>query len=166
MIIGAGIIGSATAYYLSESPSTTSPEDIHLIESSPELFASASGYAAGFLARDWFSPTVASLGALSFDLHKQLALQHDGSTKWGHSKSTAASLQTPTGKRGDEWLREDVSRAEAAAEHDLVRGRVPNWLKRRIRDDVEIMSDGDNTAQVFVSIFGPTFLVKVLSATW
>ena len=150
VIVGSGIIGSATAYYLSQSPSSTSPNDIHLIESSPELFASASGYAAGFLARDWFSPATTSLGALSFDLHRKLASEHDGASRWGYSKSTSASLKTSTGKRGDEWLREDVSRAEVAAEHDLANGNIPKWLKRRIRNDLEIISDGETTAQVLV----------------
>lgn len=51
VIIGAGIIGCATAYYLSHS-GNTKPDTIHLIEASPELFASASGNAGGFLASD------------------------------------------------------------------------------------------------------------------
>lgn len=51
VIIGAGIMGCATAYYLSQSPDTK-PDTIHLIEASPELFASASGRAAGFVAPD------------------------------------------------------------------------------------------------------------------
>ncbi|TKA59715.1 hypothetical protein B0A55_11695, partial [Friedmanniomyces simplex] len=72
VIIGAGIIGCATAYYLSRS-GNTKPDTIHLVEASPELFASASGKAAGFLASDWFGPPTASLGALSFRLHKELA---------------------------------------------------------------------------------------------
>jgi len=51
VIIGAGIIGCATAYYLSELEGVD-PSSIHLIESSPELFASASGKSGGFLAED------------------------------------------------------------------------------------------------------------------
>lgn len=51
VIVGAGIIGCATAYYLANSGNTR-PDTIHLIEASPELFASASGRAAGFVAPD------------------------------------------------------------------------------------------------------------------
>lgn len=51
IIIGAGIIGCATAYYLSHSGNTEAGS-IHLIEASPELFASASGKSGGFLASD------------------------------------------------------------------------------------------------------------------
>jgi len=51
VIIGAGIIGCSTAYYLSEN-ATGSNNAIHLVENSPELFASASGKSGGFLAAD------------------------------------------------------------------------------------------------------------------
>jgi len=51
VIVGAGIIGCATAYYLSQS-GNTKPDTIHLVEASPELFASASGKSGGFLASD------------------------------------------------------------------------------------------------------------------
>lgn len=51
IILGAGIIGTATAYYLSLSPDTPA-QSIHLVETTPELFSSASGYAGGFLAKD------------------------------------------------------------------------------------------------------------------
>ena len=51
VIVGAGIIGCATAYYLATSGGTK-PDTIHLIEASPEIFASASGKAGGFLASD------------------------------------------------------------------------------------------------------------------
>jgi glycine/D-amino acid oxidase-like deaminating enzyme len=51
VIIGSGIIGLSTAFYLSESTGTP-PENIHLVDSAEELFECASGYAAGFLAAD------------------------------------------------------------------------------------------------------------------
>lgn len=62
VIIGAGIIGTSSAYYLSQSP--TKPDAIHLVEASPELFASASGYGGGFIARGWYSPALTKLGEL------------------------------------------------------------------------------------------------------
>lgn len=51
VIIGAGIVGCTTAYYLANL-GHTKPDSIHIVESSPELFASASGKAAGFCAPD------------------------------------------------------------------------------------------------------------------
>ncbi|MCJ1289509.1 hypothetical protein MMC34_001042 [Xylographa carneopallida] len=148
VIVGAGIIGSATAFYLTQPPSTTTASSIHLVESSPELFASASGYAAGFLARDWFSPSLASLGALSFDLHKELAEQNNGAEKWGYCRSTGTSLAEVKGKRGDEWLRDGTSRAEAAATHNFMEGSGPAWLTQSRNGKIEVISEDDSTAQV------------------
>lgn len=89
VIIGAGIIGCATAYYLSRNQTLNSPKTIHLVESSPELFASASGKSGGFLAGDWFESASSSLGKLSFRLHKELADEYDGFGNWGYNRSTA-----------------------------------------------------------------------------
>ncbi|KAI4249151.1 MAG: hypothetical protein L6R40_000609 [Gallowayella cf. fulva] len=146
VIIGAGIIGTSTAYYLSQSDTLAS--SIHLIESSPQLFASASGYAAGFLARDWFSPASASLGRLSFDLHKRLAKEQNGYEKWGYSRSTATSLAvTIGGEEEEDWVGEGRSRARAAkriAEND---DTWPVWLAPR-HGRPDIIDNGDGTAQI------------------
>src|SRR4051812_2875792 len=93
VILGAGIIGTATAYYLSDHQP---PSSIHLVEPSPELFNSASGFAGGFLAKDWFSQPVASLGSLSYDEHRRLADSFGGRAKWGYSASTSFGY-TPQG---------------------------------------------------------------------
>ena len=117
VILGAGIIGCATAYYLSRS-GNTKPDTIHIIEASPELFASASGKAGGFLASDWFGPATASLGALSFKLHKELADEYGGKEKWGYCRSTGTSLtegKPKGGKTGYDWLRDGGSRAAAVS---------------------------------------------------
>ncbi|KAK0933086.1 hypothetical protein LTR29_015346 [Friedmanniomyces endolithicus] len=144
VILGAGIIGCATAYYLSRS-GTTKPDTIHLVEASPELFASASGKAAGFLASDWFGPPTASLGALSFRLHKKLAEANNGKEEWGYSRSTGASLaegrQKNRGAQGgdSDWLSEGGSRAQTAARHEFVGDKIgPAWLTRREGDEVEM----------------------------
>lgn len=106
VILGGGIIGLSTAYYLSTLPGPASGEanttatdgsaderlEIHIVEASPTLFDSASGHAAGFLAKDWFSPAVAPLGEFSFNLHKQLAEQYGGRKRWGWSESVSYSL--------------------------------------------------------------------------
>ena len=152
VIVGAGIIGTSTAYFLSES--SKSPESIHLVDSSPELFASASGYAAGFLARDWFSYPVSSLGELSFDLHRQLAEKYNGYEKWGYSRSTGISLADTGGKVEDIWFLEGGSRAQAAGEHQFYSGDGPAWLTRRDGENLDIISQGTSTAQVSVHGFG------------
>ena len=152
VIIGAGIIGISTAYFLSES--SNPPESIYLVDSSPELFASASGYAAGFLARDWFSSSVSSLGELSFDLHKQLAGKHNGYENWGYSQSTGTSLADTGGKNVDIWFLDGGSRAQAAGTHQFYSGDGPAWLTRRDGENLDIISQGASTAQVSVCGFG------------
>jgi glycine/D-amino acid oxidase-like deaminating enzyme len=57
IILGCGIIGLSTAYFLSESGSTD-PKSIHLVDASPELFRCASGLAGGFLAADCTCATI------------------------------------------------------------------------------------------------------------
>ncbi|KAF4637019.1 hypothetical protein G7Y89_g1063 [Cudoniella acicularis] len=89
VILGSGIIGVSTAYYLSQSLPGSA---IHLVDSSPELFASALGLATGFLATDWLSSFVAALGKLSFEEHKRLAEDFNGKKKWGYSRSTGLAL--------------------------------------------------------------------------
>ncbi|KAK4125036.1 nucleotide-binding domain-containing protein [Parathielavia appendiculata] len=151
VILGAGIIGVSTAYYLSKHQDPTS---IHVVEPSPELFSSASGYAGGFLAKDWFSPSLSALGALSFEEHRRLAEEHGGREQWGYAPSTCVSYVASAAtrhsqKRGDDWLRDGTSRADAApAVLDSLSGKTPAWLRRVDGDHMELISDEGTTAQV------------------
>ncbi|PON21408.1 hypothetical protein TGAM01_v209709 [Trichoderma gamsii] len=79
VILGSGVIGLSTAFYLRQhQPGTT----IHLVDSAQELFSSASGYAGGFLAKDWFRPNLVPLAELSFEEHKKLAEDENGRERW------------------------------------------------------------------------------------
>ncbi|KAL4876246.1 FAD dependent oxidoreductase-domain-containing protein [Aspergillus karnatakaensis] len=106
VILGGGIIAASIAYYLTEHQQQ-SQQEIHIIESAPELFSSASGFAAGFLAKDWFEPSLLPLGEYSFALHESLAAEHGGDKKWGYMKGTALSLGSTDagagGARGDDY---------------------------------------------------------------
>jgi glycine/D-amino acid oxidase-like deaminating enzyme len=158
VIIGGGIIGMSTAFYLTNESSPNQAEDVHVIDSSAALFSGASGYAGGFLAKDWFSPVLASLGALSFELHKQLAKEHDGAHQWGYMPSTAYSLdvrETLADKLqpgGADWLREGTSRAQVASKLEetvlTVSSDRPGWLTRQRGGSLEVISDDESVAQV------------------
>ncbi|CAE6472794.1 unnamed protein product [Rhizoctonia solani] len=129
-IIGGGIIGASTAYYLS---ALAQDIDIHIVESvsiaAAEL-SSASGKAGGFLALDWHSnktkPLAAlsfklhqeladcnktkPLAALSFKLHQELADAHDGTKRWGYRRTNTLQLDIDENRRtksvpGVEWLK-------------------------------------------------------------
>lgn len=168
VIVGGGIIGVSTAYYLSDPKRETRPKEIHIVDSSAELFASASGYAAGFLAKDWFVPELAPLGELSFNLHRQLAQENRGSERWGYMDSTAVSLQVEGAdgkktKRGDDWLRRGASRAEAAATEGILADESdpsPLWLTKQVGGTVERISNNGSVAQVSVS---PCFSMQTVT---
>lgn len=149
VILGSGIIGVSIAYYLSDHQPGSS---IHLVEISPELFASASGFAGGFLAEDWFGPDVAALGELSFAEHRKLAESEGGREQWGYSPSLPFShASAPPGKktkRGEDWLREGSSRARVATGAGHPPDQSPAWLRRDEGDHVEMIGDEGSTAQV------------------
>lgn len=146
VIIGSGIIGASTAYFLAQASDPQT--NIHLVEANPELFASASGYAAGFLARDWFSSSLSSLGALSYDLHKQLAEEHNGQENWGYSSSTSTCLTDTSGGEEFDWRGEGHGRAKLQVSRQGA--AVPAWLIGA-HEHLDIISDGDSTAQMQVS---------------
>ncbi|RDW66919.1 hypothetical protein BP5796_09668 [Coleophoma crateriformis] len=171
VILGAGIIGVATAYYLSSSQN---PKSIHLVEPSPKLFASASGNAGGFLAADWFTSSVAELGRLSFDEHRRIAEEFNGREKWGYSRSTSISLspgrESQRATRADDWLRQGESREFAASARDNEQvggdGWEPDWLRNGEGDTMEMISEEDNTAQVWVrTIIAPSSSTTLMALT-
>ncbi|EEP77692.1 predicted protein [Uncinocarpus reesii 1704] len=156
IIVGGGIIGVSIAYYLSDPKRSHRPKEIHIVDSSAELFASASGFAAGFLAKDWFSPELAPLGKLSFDLHRQLAKDNQGAQKWGYMAGTAVNLQVQgadgkKSRRGDDWLRRGASRAEAAVNEEAAVDEgdpSPLWLTKQRGGTVDKISNNGSAAQV------------------
>lgn len=152
VILGAGIMGLSTAYFLSLSPNTAG-QSIHLVESASELFASASGYAGGFLAEDWFSPPMASLGALSYRLHRELAEQHNGKAKWGYSTSTVFSLDTSAPSNGHDRdgsghrdAKDRASQSRFQEFWDAVEG--PRWLAKEKDQHLEMLGQRESTGTV------------------
>lgn len=66
---------------------------MHLIESS-YIAAGSSGKGGGFIARDWHGPSTASLGELSFNLHAELASEHNGTERWGYRRLQTYSIDS------------------------------------------------------------------------
>lgn len=108
--------------------------------------------------RAGFGPSTASLGAFSYKLHQELAEKHNGREGWGYSKSTGTSFaegDTPAnGPRADDWLRNGGSRAEVAGSHEFVGDKEgPAWLTRREGSQVDLISEDETVAQVYVASF-------------
>ncbi|KAI1117305.1 FAD dependent oxidoreductase [Nemania sp. NC0429] len=81
VIIGGGIIGTTTAYYLTRHPSFNPLiHHITLVEAA-SIAAGASGKAGGLLGL-WAYPMC--LVPLSYRLHAELAAEHDGPARWGY----------------------------------------------------------------------------------
>ena len=90
VIVGAGIIGVCTAYYIVHHPKFDSEKyHITMIESK-RVAGGASGKAGGLLAL-WAFPQ--QIVPLSFRLHEELSNKYNGSEEWGYRRLTTVSLE-------------------------------------------------------------------------
>lgn len=90
VIVGAGIIGVCTAYYLVKHPKFD-PAKYHIsLVESKRVAGGASGKAGGLLAL-WAFPQ--QLVPLSFKLHQQLSDQYDGENEWDYRRLTTVSIE-------------------------------------------------------------------------
>lgn len=106
IIVGAGIIGVCTAYYLVKHPKFD-PEQYHIsIVESKRIAGGASGKAGGLLAL-WAFPQ--QLVPLSFQLHQELADEYDGETEWDYRRLTTVSLEGDLSKVEDDESGEETS---------------------------------------------------------
>ncbi|AEO62762.1 7e741879-14ed-4257-bb4a-a2e301aa96c7 [Thermothielavioides terrestris] len=89
VIVGGGIIGCTTAYYLTRHPKfNPALHSVTLLEAT-SIAAGASGKAGGLLAL-WAYPSC--LVPLSYRLHKELAAEHNGAQRWGYRRVGCGSL--------------------------------------------------------------------------
>ena len=80
VIIGGGIIGCTTAYYLTRHPSySRTKAQITILEAS-SVAGGASGKAGGLVAK-WAYPR--ELVNITFHEHENLAKEHNGAERWG-----------------------------------------------------------------------------------
>jgi glycine/D-amino acid oxidase-like deaminating enzyme len=82
VIIGGGIIGCTTAYYISRHPSfSISSSTIIIVEASAHGVAQGASGKAGGLVAKWADPI--ELADISFKEHAELAKEHNGKDRWG-----------------------------------------------------------------------------------
>ena len=130
VIIGGGLQGCATAYYLREKEDL----DVTIVERTA-IAAAASGKGGGFLARDWGRGPTKKLHELSFALHAELA-----ETLSLESYRAISTLEV-TGELGlREWP--PMERARNPIKHSPLH---PPWLDR---DDTKAKLLDHGTAQV------------------
>lgn len=83
IILGGGILGLSTAYFLSLNPQAD--KQITVIDSASCLFHGASGAATVILANNWFEEPLQTLAQYSWNLHREFATEHDERAKWDYS---------------------------------------------------------------------------------
>jgi glycine/D-amino acid oxidase-like deaminating enzyme len=131
VIIGAGINGLATAFYLAQGQKCGN--NIFVVEISSDVVSAASGKANGVLSDYGRTAPVADLAHLSWKLHQQLATTHNGISKWGYVKAVRHEL----------CIRND--RPQLQAQYSL-----PHWLRGRDQYFQSIKGNPYNCARLYV----------------
>ncbi|KAG1872894.1 FAD dependent oxidoreductase [Suillus subalutaceus] len=167
VVIGGGIIGCSTAYYLSRHPSySTSTTNIIVLEASANGVAQgASGKAGGLIAK-WAYPR--EIVDISFPEHVKLAEEHNGAERWGWRFVGCGSWEGE-GEGEGEALGESRSGslektlgfgATAAPENRADKGLPDDltWVKEELTTSYSPMSGPDGTAQVHPYLFTTSML--------
>lgn len=144
VVVGAGIIGVSTAYYISQHPEfDRNQTSITLLDGS-EVAAGASGKAGGLLALDWHGPATASLASLSYGLHEGLAAKYGGADQWGYRKLDTLSVRT---------------NAKGTKRKTKVPSEI-DWLDNNTVEKVGVLGTTETTAQVHPRKFCRTLLAE------
>ncbi|WEW61509.1 hypothetical protein PRK78_006999 [Emydomyces testavorans] len=163
VVIGGGIIGCSTAYYLTRHPSYDSSKHKIILLEATEIAGGASGKAGGLLAL-WAYPS--QIVPLSFRLHAQLADEHNGKETWGYRRVTCGQLmaqvlprkpgntESPISSSNNDTVPLDKRTDEALA---MLKARgIPrdlDWFDPYTLSGFEEMGDPGATAQVHPYLF-------------
>ncbi|ODQ67731.1 nucleotide-binding domain-containing protein [Nadsonia fulvescens var. elongata DSM 6958] len=134
IIIGAGIIGVCTAFYLTRLPSYD-PSKYHITIIESRHPASGTTAKAAGLVVQWAFPR--DIVPLSFRLHTELSDEFDGPTNWDYRPLTALSLEGGLPQLS-EYDRYASSKTEKVLPEDLNwvrRDIIQNWYKLGSEDD-------------------------------
>ena len=131
IIVGAGIIGCCTAYYIVKHP-LFDPEKYHIsIIESKRVAGGASGKAGGLLAL-WAFPS--QIVPLSFQLHQELLDQYNGEAEWGYRRLTTVALEG------------DISHLDAIDNEDAVESETDEDSNQSsFKNDVRHDSDSSSS---------------------
>ncbi|KAF2736874.1 FAD dependent oxidoreductase [Polyplosphaeria fusca] len=153
VIVGGGIIGSTTAYYLSHHEKFNKEKDKITLLEATKIAGGASGKAGGLLAL-WAYPSC--IVPLSYRLHKELSDKHGGEDRWGYRAVHCGQIDCksqPSSKSGGKAKGDSVSlnkRSNKALNQLRVAG-VPkelDWVDPESLESYEEMGTPSTTAQV------------------
>jgi hypothetical protein len=153
VILGAGVIGLATAYQLAlahrEAVKATSRPlgKIVVVERAAHVSPSASGQATGGLGDFGFATGVADLGVLSYELFQQVAFP-SGPEEFGFSESTVYRITpdnfTGTPKPADDWGPTPPVEQPVSA--------LPDWVMPKRHWSVQRMSGPAHGSHLYVCL--------------
>lgn len=174
IIVGAGIIGVCTAYYIVKHKKFD-PSKYHItIVESKRVAGGASGKAGGLLAL-WAFPQ--QIVPLSFHLHQELSDLYNGSEEWGYRRLTTVSLEGDITKLPEDNNAADNQDGELTVSAAInsktkknslnssssrLKSKLPkdlNWINDQIIDSCSMLGDTDTTAQVHPYKF-TSFILK------
>ena len=137
VIIGGGIIGFSTAYYLALSQEKEGGL-ITIVNNASGLFNGASGRATSVLGDYGFLPEAVSLGNLSWDLHRELASNYKGKEAWSFSDIV---IHEPS-------LQSEYEEISQSAETEKKMAQLPDWFRNSNRYIDHIVADGKHAARM------------------
>lgn len=157
VVVGGGIIGVCSAYYILAALGDVETTSVTLVEEEA-IACAASGKAGGFLALDWHGPATTSLARLSYGLHQELAAEYDGPNRWGYrdmdSFSFAISANDSSSPPEDSYALEEsnfyVSEPNGDGEVEV------DWLNPN--GETTILGTTESTRQVHVLLINTYFL--------
>ncbi|KAL1960024.1 hypothetical protein VTO42DRAFT_196 [Malbranchea cinnamomea] len=156
IIIGGGIIGCCSAYFLTRHPSfDPSKHNVTILEAS-EIAGGASGKAGGLLAL-WAYPS--NIVPLSYKLHEQLAKEHGGKDRWGYREVNCGQVLAEAqgkkaGARGPDAV--SLEKRSENAMRSLKAAGIPedlDWFDPGALKTYEDMGGPGMTAQVHPYLF-------------
>ncbi|XP_058765692.1 putative oxidoreductase C1F5.03c [Vicia villosa] len=142
VVCGGGVIGVCTAYFLAKKGAA-----VTLIEQS-NIACAASGKAGGFLALDWCDGgPMEKLARASFNLHRSLSQELNGSQLYGYRSLSALSLT----------VTEESKRTSSSSSGSTSSELLPSWVDGPARGPKTI-GTRETTAQVHPQLFTRTLI--------
>ncbi|KAJ7481719.1 FAD dependent oxidoreductase [Mycena latifolia] len=169
VVLGGGIIGCSTAYYLTRHPAfNPSRVAITLIEASARGVAQGASGKAGGLVAKWAYPK--ELVDVSFNEHVKLAEEHNGKERWGWRYVSTGSWEgrgerIPDDSSGSGSLTREKSLEKTlgleAGRKGASKRKLPDdllWVKENLTQSYSPMAPAGATAQVHPHLFTTSML--------
>lgn len=161
VIIGGGIIGCTSAYYITHHTSYSQENTSVTVLEASTVAGGASGKAGGLVAK-WAYPK--ELVNITFSEHERLAKEHNGGERWGwrytnvgewsgrgEEFSRASEMTSDVSLQKKDGLHGDISNTKKRTERGIPEDL--DWVKEELTDAYEPMAGQGETAQVHPYLF-------------